>query len=326
VLPFERPEHMGVDLAQELEALGHDVRAFAYRRQNLLYKNRSTKAAYQRVIARRLVALAGSWHPDVVLVVKGSALPAPVLSAVRARSGARLVNVFPDNPLRMIDLESIQAYDVFFTKERYALRQLQLAGLDNVHYLAPWCVPGDHHPVELSEDERRAVAGAVALVGAWYPYRERFLAAIAGYPVRVWGPGWKRCRDGRVRAMVAGGGVWGRAKLAVYSGAALSLNLHHPMNDIVGVNTRTFELAGAAACQVVDLKEDLPALFTPGEEVVAFRDLAELRRLLDYYLARPDEARAIGDAARRRALAEHTVRHRIEEIIAVLDKRFGGVP
>jgi len=123
--------------------------------------------------------------------------------------------------------------------------------------------------------------------------------------------------------MVAGGPVWGRAKLAIYSGATLSLNHHHPMNDIVGVNSRAFELAASGACQAVDFKDELPHLFTPGKEVLAYRDLGELRGLLDYHLAHPDEAREIGQAALKRALGEHTLRHRIEEIIDVVEHRFG---
>ena len=39
---------------------------------------------------------------------------------------------------------------------------------------------------------------------------------------------------------------------------------------------------------------------------------------LDYYLANPDEAHAIGENARRRALAEHTLRHRLDEMLSVL--------
>jgi spore maturation protein CgeB len=118
--------------------------------------------------------------------------------------------------------------------------------------------------------------------------------------------------------MVAGGPVFGRAKLAVYSGSTLSLNHHHPMNDIVGVNTRAFELAASAACQLVDAKEELGRLFTPGQEAIVYHDLGELRRHLAYYLAHPDEARDIGERARKRALAEHTLRHRIEEMLAIL--------
>jgi len=88
----------------------------------------------------------------------------------------------------------------------------------------------------------------------------------------------------------------------------------------VGVNTRTFELAASAACQVVDAKEELGHLFTAGEEVVVYRDLGELRHQLDYYLANPDEARDIGERARKRALAEHTLRHRIEELISIMER------
>ena len=120
----------------------------------------------------------------------------------------------------------------------------------------------------------------------------------------------------------AGGPVYGRDKLCVYSGSILSLNHHHPMNDIVGVNTRAFELAAAGVCQLVDAKEDLSPLFKPGDEVLVYRDLAELRRLLDYFLARPDDARAIGEMARRRALAEHTLAHRVDEMLHVMQERF----
>ena len=117
--------------------------------------------------------------------------------------------------------------------------------------------------------------------------------------------------------------MWGRAKLAIYSGSTLSLNHHHPMNDIVGVNTRAFELAASGACQVVDFKDELPALFTPGEEVVAYRDLDEMKKHLTYYLGHPDEARAIGQNALKRALREHTLRHRIDEMVGVIEQRFG---
>jgi spore maturation protein CgeB len=323
VLALERAGDFGVDFRDELAAMGHEVRTFAYRRENFLYRNRSTKDAYQRVILARLERECREWRPAIVLVLKGGPIPAELIQRVKARTGALFLNVFPDNPLLMMPFLHIEPYDVFFTKERYAMRQLQLVGLRNLYYLPLYCVPAFHHPVELTRGEARALEGVIALVGRRYPYRERLVAELADYPIGVWGPDWERAPDPRVRAVVRGGGVWGRAKLVVYSGSRLSLNPHHPLNDIVGVNIRTFELAAAGACQVVDLKEDLPPLFKPGEEVVAYRDLAELRRQLDYYRSHPDETRAIAESSRRRALAEHTLRHRIEEMLSVVDERFG---
>lgn len=324
-LPFAEPGLMGMDFADELAALGHQVRTFAYRKTNVLYKNRGTKAAYQLWILRRLERACLTWRPDLVLVIKGGPVTAGLVRRVRARLGTRFLNVFPDNPLWMLPVETIEAYDVFFTKERYAMRSLQQAGLRNLHYLPLYCVPALHHPVAPTPEEAQRWGAPVSFVGNRYAYRERFVRELVDRPLRVWGAGWAGAEDPAVRA-VAGPPVYGRDKLLVYAASTLSLNHHHPLNDIAGVNTRTFELAAAGACQVVDLKEDLPALFKPGEEIVAYRDLGELRRQLDHYLAHPDEARALGANARRRALAEHTLRHRLEEMLAVLHERCGIGP
>jgi spore maturation protein CgeB len=318
VLPFERAGLMGVDFADELRAMGHEVRLFAYRRDNVLYKNRSTKGAYQLWILRRLERACLAWQPAVVLVIKGGPIAPDLIRRVKARLDTRFVNFFPDNPLWMIPFECIEAYDVFFTKERYAMASLRQVGLRNLHYLPMYCVPSLHHPVALTAEDVRRFASPLSFVGSRYHYRERFVRELADYPVRLWGQGWARATDPVIRRMVAGGPVYGRDKLSVYAGSTLSLNHHHPMNDIVGVNTRAFELAGAGACQLVDAKEDITRLFKPGEEVLTYRDLAELRQHIDYYLANPDEARAIGENARRRALADHTLRQRIEAMLDVL--------
>src|SRR5205823_200389 len=166
--------------------------------------------------------------------------------------------------------------------------------------------------------ETRRFSTPLSFVGSRYDYRERFVRELADAPLRLWGAGWGRTPDPVVRGLVAGGPVFGHDKLCVYSGSTISLNHHHPMNDIVGVNTRTFELAASGACQVVDAKDELSPLFKPGDELLVYRDLGELRRLLDHFLARPEEARAIGENARRRALAEHTLSHRVDEMLAAL--------
>ena len=324
VLPFERPGFMGMDFADEMRRLGHEVRTFPYRRENALYKNRSTKLTYQRVIGAKLERVCEAWRPSIVLVIKGSPIFPGVIHRIRARTGALFLNLFPDNPLLMMPLECVEAYDLFFVKDHYARRSLESVGMRNLYYLPLYCVPELHHPVDLTDDERTRFGASISFVGSRYPYRERFVKSLARYPIRLWGGGWNKSRDAEIRAMVAGSVVFGRDKLCVYSGSVVSLNHHHPLNDICGVNTRAFELAASGACQLADLKEDLAALFKPGQEVLTYRDLPELERQLEYCLGHPDEAREIGVHARQRALAEHTLRHRIDEIFTVLDARFGA--
>ena len=126
---------MGMDFADELRALGHDVRTFEYRKDNALYKNRSTKGAYQALLLRSLERECLAWQPNLVLVIKGGPITAALIARVKRKIDTLFLNFFPDNPLWMMPFEAIEAYDLFFTKERYAMRSLEQVGLRNLAYL-----------------------------------------------------------------------------------------------------------------------------------------------------------------------------------------------
>lgn len=89
--------------------------------------------------------------------------------------------------------------------------------------------------------------------------------------------------------------------------------------------TRVFEAAGAAACIVTDLWEGLDAFLDPGAEVLAAGDGVDVAELLAGLT--PARARRIGDAARRRVLAEHTYARRaetVEEALGLGGARLAG--
>lgn len=72
--------------------------------------------------------------------------------------------------------------------------------------------------------------------------------------------------------------------------------------------TRVFEAAGAAACLITDAWEGMNSFLEPGKEILVAHsgsDVAQTVRELD-----SDRARAIGEAARKRALADHTYTQR----------------
>jgi spore maturation protein CgeB len=83
--------------------------------------------------------------------------------------------------------------------------------------------------------------------------------------------------------------------------------------------TRVFEAAGAAACLITDAWVGLELFLEPGREVLVAQDgeqVAQHVRGLD-----ESKARDIGQAARRRVLAEHTYAHRAAQLEAVLQGR-----
>jgi len=86
--------------------------------------------------------------------------------------------------------------------------------------------------------------------------------------------------------------------------------------------TRVFEAAGAAACLITDEWDGIELFLKPGEEVLVARDgqdVAEHVRELT-----PERARAIGGAALRRVLAEHTYAHRGAEVDAILKREMAA--
>lgn len=72
--------------------------------------------------------------------------------------------------------------------------------------------------------------------------------------------------------------------------------------------TRVFEAAGAAACLITDSWEGIDTFLEPGEEILIAHSGAEVARLVREI--DPQRGRAIGSAARRRVLADHTYTQR----------------
>ncbi|HEX6630501.1 MAG TPA: glycosyltransferase [Gemmatimonadaceae bacterium] len=86
--------------------------------------------------------------------------------------------------------------------------------------------------------------------------------------------------------------------------------------------TRVFEAAGAGACLVTDAWEGIELFLEPDREVLVARDGAEVAEHVR--ALSPDRARAIGEAACRRVLAEHTYAHRAAQLEALLEGRRAG--
>jgi spore maturation protein CgeB len=80
--------------------------------------------------------------------------------------------------------------------------------------------------------------------------------------------------------------------------------------------TRLFEVAGASACLITDSWEGIENFLTPNSEVLVARDGTDVAEHL--LTLTPDRARAIGQAARARCLAEHTYEKRAEQVHAIL--------
>ena len=80
--------------------------------------------------------------------------------------------------------------------------------------------------------------------------------------------------------------------------------------------TRVFEAAGAGACLITDAWEGIELFLAPDREVLVARDGKDVAELLAALT--PERAAAIGEAARRRVLAEHNYALRGAQVDALL--------
>ena len=84
--------------------------------------------------------------------------------------------------------------------------------------------------------------------------------------------------------------------------------------------TRVFEAAGAAACLITDAWEGIELFLTPDEEVLVARDGQDVAGHLETLTG--ERARAIGEAALRRVLAEHTYALRGQQVHRIFQQHF----
>lgn len=82
--------------------------------------------------------------------------------------------------------------------------------------------------------------------------------------------------------------------------------------------TRVFEAAGAGACLITDAWDGLELFLEPGEEVLVAGSGSEVAELVAGL--EPARAREIGEAARRRVLADHTYEQRALEVDLLLER------
>ncbi|HEY6578644.1 MAG TPA: glycosyltransferase [Rhizomicrobium sp.] len=181
--------------------------------------------------------------------------------------------------------------------------------------------PATHHAA--TADPR--FASDLAFLGNRLPDREArvdafFFDAARRLPQRrflIGGNGW---RDKPMPPNVIDvGHVYTRDHNAFNSTPLAVLNVNRESMARYGDSppTRIFEAAGAGACIISDAWTGIEKFLLPGTEILIAEDAEEVA---DYVEALdPATARRIGEAARRRVLAEHTYALRAAEVEAALE-------
>jgi glycosyltransferase involved in cell wall biosynthesis len=272
---------------------------------------------------RRLLARARAFRPDWLWMVGDNTVIYPgTLEALKRETGCKIVYSTGTSPIvfsRPVERAAARLYDLVLVNDYYhGVQWLELGAQAMECLPVVACDPEFHHPYTLTEEQRAAFTCDIAFVGtlipdALYGRRIRALEALRNFDLGIWSvhdvPASLR---GNVR-----GQALGEDMLEVLSAARMTINVHGDFMRYGG-NMRLFE---AAAVGVLQISDDLPGTrqwFQPGETIVTFRDLDDLRAKVTHYLAHAAERERIVQQAQAHVYAHHTYDQRAARLEALL--------
>jgi spore maturation protein CgeB len=199
---------------------------------------------------------------------------------------------------------------LIFVKDPAAVTKLRIAAR-NAHLLHEAMNPTWHRRVAKQSNDTIAVAGN------FYSYRQAVVLRLAasGVPVSLFGPKPPIWASSWIKKQWTGRYVVREEKSRVFGESLACLNTF-ALAEGNSLNCRAFEIAGAGGLQLLEARPIVAECFQPGSEVLTFSTFEELIDHIIRCQKGPAETETIRAAAARRALGEHTYRHRLEKILS----------
>lgn len=273
---------------------------------------------WQRAGANVLRAIACE-RPQIVWIEKGAMLAPNVLDRFRTASPRPVLAWFSEDDMFARHNQTrrfragLDRYDVVFTTKSYncAPEELPALGARRVVFVHQAFDPAQHHPVELTADDRAAFGADIGFIGSYEHARARSMHALAeaGMRVRIWGNLWDRSPFSHPNLQVERRPLVNLPPhdLAYSRGiAATRINLCflRKMNRDQHTS-RTFEIPAVGGFMLGERTAEHLALFKEGVEAEFFGSDEELVEKARHYLAHEAERRRIAARGHARCVANY---------------------
>jgi len=278
-------------------------------------------------------AKAAEFQPDIILALAQAPLSPEAINRLKELKIPIAFWFVEDFRTLPYWKEVASAYDHFFTIQKGDFhQQLISAGARDCHYLPQAAHPSIHQPLKLSFDQKKLYKADLSFMGAAYHNRVQSFPQLLGMDFKIWGTDWNLDSPVGKRVQNNNERITSKETVEIYNAAKINLNLHsstyhygiNPDGDFV--NPRTFEIAACQGFQLLDHRSDLINLFNVDEELVVFNSFAELKEQIEFYMENPDLRHEIANRAYERVLGEHTIEHRMQELlIHVFINRFDSL-
>ena len=301
--------HWFEDAADALRTEGHDVRLGVVRHPWL---SAGVEAALAEPLAAAMAARAARFDPDLVLVIGALHAPAAFLERLAALPGRPPLAGWAGDAFDIDARRAAELYDLLAYTDSGLVARHRALGFASRSLFLP-------HAANLGKaPASRPRAPRMVFVATPTAGRRAVVAAVTA-PMTIFGPGWApRGAEASARHEIHAGRVAAGEVAGLYAGHLAALNIRNEHNVLHGLNQRSFDPYLSATPVVTDDQADIAMCFEPGREVLVWRDADELNAHYDRLLRDPDAARRIGEAGRRRIVADHGFGRRLETLVAAL--------
>lgn len=270
------------------------------------------------LLNKRLYNFVRKHTPDIFIEEGGTRIRRATVAAIR-HCGIRTVLWTTDPPTDFGPIaRTADAYDTVLCSGSEAIDLLGSSGIQCARLLPYACDPQEHKVIPLDECERQEWGSDVAFVGSNYPNRRAMLSSLISFDLGIWGSGWDRLPPGdplalRIRGLHMQTKNWVR----VYNASKIAVVIHYrdDATPCHQVSPKVFEALACGIFVLVDNQKDVFRLFEDGQHCVRFTDVRDLQDKVSYYLSHPEERMRIAQAGRNEALANHTYRHRVRQLV-----------
>lgn len=276
---------------------------------------------FMNFVSSTILARCEDERPDLLIALAQAPLTVEALQKL-GMAGLKTAFWFVENYRHMGYWKDIAGcYDYFFVIQRGEWTKAIEKFGSYTYYLPLAASTEIHRVVELTEEEKKFYGSKVSFVGAGYRNRRSFFLGLMDMDLKIWGNEWDLASP-LGRFIQNGGERVGQDEMVkIFNASEINLNLHssavhdgiEPDGDFV--NPRTFEIPACGGFELVDERTLLRELFEPGQEIVCYKDIDDLRKKIKYYLGHPDEREDIVRAGRERVYREHTYEDRLDEMM-----------
>lgn len=199
-------------------------------------------------------------------------------------------------------------FDMFYTNSRYSLEN-QYNNNSNI-YLMPFAASLRHHyympTVERKYD--------LVVVGHARPDRNYVISQLESIcKIGLYGNGWENGL----------GSVNGIEHVKAINSGRMYLSFSHTNAGFDNVKVGLFEAMACKQFVITSYMDELKDYFKIGEEIVCYKDVEELKKIITYYMLHVDEREQIREKGYLRFVSEHTYKHRWMNVLREIEIRKG---